>query len=190
MERENYLAKLKNLRKIPKLASLAIDTENEKGTQTNHGYFISDNLLPPLHRTSYAPLDASDQSRKQVQFFGYVETKRNDLIPDGRGGYFVHIMKRDIQQHDPNPQRHETNRRGSRWNQYKRPSHTSTPISNCHSHSQPNNYVPRARYPHNQMFMGNSMPMGSNNIVEDLLRMPYNPNMNVNMRGGRHARPH
>lgn len=38
-----------------------------------------------------------EHSKKQVSLIGCVNVQKRDLIPDGRGGYFVHITKKEIQ---------------------------------------------------------------------------------------------
>lgn len=54
--------------KKEELPSLAIDTEYDKGTQTQRGFWIDETSIPPHHR-SLAPgsLDNSEQATKQVK---------------------------------------------------------------------------------------------------------------------------
>lgn len=213
MERENYIEKLKNLSvndnndtgdvlsKIPKkekLPSLAIDTDVDKGTQTIRGYWIDEQQLPAHHR-SFGPraLDTSDHAIKQVSLMGCVDIRRRDLIPDGRGGYFVHITSKEIeriprcsdsqqQQYQRQPQRYENNYRHpsamtgnarsnrpnimprSKQHQPNRPYHVgnSNRYAEQHSRSMPQQSLPMQMPPYNHQ-----MPIGGNNMAEELLRM-------------------
>lgn len=208
MERENYLEKLKSLSingnngdtdrvpsKIPKkerLPSLAIDTEIDKGTQTNRGYWIDEQQLPAHHR-SMGPraLDTSDHAKKQVTLAGCVDIRRRrDLIPDGRGGYFVHITSKEIEriprhsdsqqyqhhnhrQPPPPPQRYENNHRSGNQrsnrpmrHQPNRPYH-HTGNSNRFGDQQHSRGMP----PQQQPMPAYQLPLGGNNMAEELLRM-------------------
>lgn len=192
MERENYIEKLKLLTvnddvpsKIPKkekLPSLAIDTEFDKGTQTNRGYWIDEMALPAHHRSLVSrALDTSDHAKRQVSLTGCVDIQRRDLIPDGRGGYFVHITSKEIEriprrQGQPDSQRYENNHRHSgngrpnrpnmmqrsKPHQQNRPYHAGNPSRFEHSRG-----IPPPPYNHHQL------PIGGNNMAEDLLRMQH-----------------
>lgn len=215
MERENYLEKLKNLSfndhddgdipsKIPKkekLPSLAIDTEVDKGTQTLRGYWIDEQQLQAQHR-SFGPraLDTSDHAKKQVSLTGCVDIRRRDLIPDGRGGYFVHITSKEIdriprrsdaqhqqqQQRPPPPQRYENNHRGGVGATGNMRSNRSNPMARSRPHQpnrpyhsgNPNRFGDHSRgmMPPMQMPPFNhQLPIGGNNMAEELLRMQQPP---------------
>ncbi|XP_031634549.1 mRNA-capping enzyme [Contarinia nasturtii] len=202
MERDNYIDKLKCLNdngvKIPKIASLAIDTETEKGTQTHRGYWIDERNIAQNQRTSTGSntsFEASEQ--KQVQLVGCVNVQRRNLIPDGTGNYFVRVMKKDIKRHEP-PSRREPYQmpqsihRNDRIHPRKR-SHQNIPSQRQYHHHQPR---PNAPYPprppqihhtENPMFVNNSLPVGGNNLAENLLRMQHVNTMHI--RGGRPNQP-
>ncbi|XP_055316595.1 mRNA-capping enzyme [Sitodiplosis mosellana] len=205
MERENYLEKLRNLtakdgneEKIPKLPSLAIDTETDKGTQTLRGFWIDEHSIPTSNRSMpspQTPLDAFNQIQKQVNLIGCVNVQRNDLIPDGRGGYFVHINSKDVKRIDshPPPNRHRQNFNKRPTHQYPN-THTSAPYNpqqryNPHQPPPQVPYMQRPRYqgdplPYSSNYgeeifrmqtmsgrYNDSLPHGNNNLAEDLLRM-------------------
>lgn len=216
MERENYLEKLKNLSvndtdtgdvpsKIPKkekLPSLAIDTEVDKGTQTLRGYWIDEQQLPAHHRSFGArALDTSDHAKKQVSLMGCVDVRRRELIPDGRGGYFVHITSKEIeriprhsdaqqhQQYQRQPQRYENNHRHpavggagnarsnrpnimarSKQHQPSRPYHSGNRYGEQHSRGGPPPQMSMPMPPYNHQ-----LPMGGNNMAEELLQMRQAP---------------
>lgn len=209
MERENYLDKLKQLRangegkhKLSYASqsepSLAIDTDFDKGTQTNNGFWINESLIPAYRRSIVTATDShtSDQIRKQVNLIGCVNAKRKDLIPDGRGGYFLHVTRKDIQRNEPTI---PPNWGPNGLLDAKRP---PPPMHFNESFGQrsffpsgPHVKPPRDRY--NSRFsnrsndmmlgnMGNSLPLGSNNLSADLLKMQHNvPVPNINKRGNR-----
>lgn len=217
MERSNYLEKLQKLtvrdgnkQKTPKLPALAIDTETDKGTQTNPGFWIGDHSISGSTKRSIPPPPLSPQSpseaisnsiQKQVHLTGYVNVQRSDLIPDGRGGYFVHVTSKDIQRADAHP----TPKRHNRSNHHKRPNH-----QNMHAPPPPYNMQPqqqrfthpppkapymqqRPRYQDDPMPYANnfgeemfrmqtmqsrynsSLPNGNSNLAEDLLSMQNKP---------------
>lgn len=177
--------------------SLAIDTDNDKGTQTNVGFWIDESKIPAYHRsvTLGTGSHPSDQTQKQVNLYGDVNVRRKDLIPDGRGGFFVHVTRKDIQRNEPTI---PPNWGPNGLVDVRRP---PPPVHFNDSFSQRNFYTnaphmnqPRDRYnnrrndrPNDNMVlgnMGNSLPLGSSNLSADLLRMQQKgPNMN--MRGNR-----
>lgn len=213
MERSNYLEKLNRLtvrdgnkQKMPKLPPLAIDTETDKGTQTNSGFWIDDHSIsaskkrsiPPPPLSPPSPSDAiSNSIQKQVHLTGCVNVQRSDLIPDGRGGYFVHINSKDIQRNDTHP----TPNRHNRSNHHKRPTHQNMhapPPYNMqqrftHPPPKPPYMQQRPRYQDDSMPYANnygeeifrmqsmqsryndSLPNGNSNLAEDLLRMQNKP---------------
>lgn len=179
MERENYIEKLYRLTgnkvKIPKLLSLAVDTETEKGTQTDRGYWINETSIP--NRTGHTHSEPLNGIQKQVTLEGCVNIQRSNLIPDGRGGYFVHITGKDIQRKDtapPNRHRSNFNKRSTHHNNSYQQRYPSHPDSTYMQRPMPygDNYG-------EQLFrmqtMGtnryDSLPNGNNNLAEDLLRM-------------------
>lgn len=187
MERENYIEKLKDLTidddaatKKEKLPSLAIDTDIDKGTQTSCGYWIDETLLPARHRNSVpSSLDTSDHTKKQVSLTGCVDIRRRDLIPDGRGGYFVHITSKEIERKP----RHQDSQR---YDNGYRPMRNMRPMrTNPMSRSQPPPYQQNRPYrTGNQSRFGehsrgmppppsynHQLPMGGNNMAEDLIWM-------------------
>lgn len=201
MERSNYIQKLMNLvvkdgpnLKIPKLPALAIDTETDKGTQTNRGFWIDEQMIPNKSRLStHAPTDAANQIEKQVQLIGCVSVQRSDLIPDGRGGYFVHINSKDIQRKESNTPPNRGNHSG---NFNKRSSHQNSPHTKRFQPQPKGPYMQRPRYqgdsmpPYGNAYVAvdnfrmqtrrgprydESLPFGNNNLVEDLLRMQNRP---------------
>lgn len=118
IERENYLSDIKNREKRKKVASIAIDTENDKGTQCLPGYWIDQKSVSTQRtgRTNTTSSNASETEtqtdpdcdsgtntsvRSQVSLWGHVNVQRKDLIPDGKGGFFVHIRKQEIQSNSP-----------------------------------------------------------------------------------------
>lgn len=175
--------------------SLAIDTEHDKGTQTSRGFWIDEFSVASHHRSNPSSLDdsfESDRTQKQVSLIGCVNIQRRDLIPDGRGGYFVHITKREIQRNEPYPLHRE-----QRSNPRKRPSQQNDPYTqpapyfNMPPPMYQNGPFPNASYmqrPHsgpNPMYMHNSLPLSSNNLSEDLLRMQNAPMRNNRPQGKR-----
>lgn len=96
MERENYIDSLKRCR--IKLPSLAIDTEFDKGVQTNNGFWIDERFIRKQQQKQRVDNRANDQSHQQVSLGGCVQknVKRTDLISDRRGGYFVHVNSSDL----------------------------------------------------------------------------------------------
>lgn len=80
-----------------------MDTDCDKGTQTNRGFWLDESSIQPHHRQHGYTTDSHipDQMLKQVNLVGCVNVRRKDLIPDGRGGYFVHITKREIERNEP-----------------------------------------------------------------------------------------
>lgn len=206
MERENYIMKLTNLTakegktKIPKLPSLAIDTETDKGTQTTRGYWIPDHAVSG-NRSISQPAEASNQIQKQVQLVGCANIKRSDLIPDGRGGYFVHINSRDIQRKESTPPN-----RGQRSNLKKRSLQQNSPYTQRHPPHPKAPHTQRPRYGDGQGFQmpeeiyrdrrgdrpryNESLPNGNNNLAEDLLRMnQFDASNGHRKRWGPHTRP-
>lgn len=118
-----------------------------------------------------------------MSLIGCVNVQKRDLIPDGHGGYFVHITKREIQRHEPRrnePQRydnnhrqvnqrneHQRNRGGARPNLYAR--HANSP-------NRPYMQQHRSRFDHPMghplpPYMDHQLPSGNSNVAEDLLRM-------------------
>lgn len=189
MERKNYIDKLKHLKlkgganaAVPnRLPSLAIDTECEKATQTNRGFFIDEFSIPLHHRGAEATeTDRLDQGKKQASLIGCVNIDRRDLIPDGHGGYFVHIAKKEIQRSVPNEQRerHKSNNR-------KHPANQPNGPPRLQRHAYPNAPYPNAPYIQRPRLdsrwdgRNNSLPMASNNLTEDLLRMQEFPNVRM-----------
>lgn len=177
--------------KKEKLPSLAIDTEHDKGSQTNRGFWINETSIPPHHRSlTTGSFDMPEHTRKQVSLIGCVNVQKRDLIPDGHGGYFVHITKKEIQ-HREMSQRNdslESQRYHQRFTDNRRiPS--SAPVkrpSNVHSNRP---YMQRPRYGHGEhsmvpqayqlppQYYSQPLPMGGNNLAEDLLTLQ---NMNGN----------
>lgn len=192
MERENYIEKLMRLSskgepkpKPPRFESLAIDTDLDKGTQTNRGFWIDETSIPLSHRSfGRGRPDASEQIQKQVQLVGCVNAQRSDLIPDGCGGYFVHITKKDIQRREPPPPQLPPTNMPPNHGMRQRPfpnKHSSHQFGTRPPFQRGPFVPPRSYHSHdNPMFMGNSLPLSSNNLTEDLLRMQHN---NPNKRG-------
>lgn len=171
MERENYIEKLYRLtgNKIPKLSSLAVDTETEKGTQTNRGYWISESSIP--NRSGHTNSEALNDIHKQI----CVNVQRSNLIPDGRGNYFVHINAKDVQRKDtvpPNRHRsnfnkrstHQNNLHQQRYQSHPDPAYMPRPIHNYGEQLFRMQTMAAPRY-------NDSLPNGNNNLAEDLLRM-------------------
>lgn len=202
MERANYLDKLKQLRgkgegqNKPPFGSLlepslAIDTDTDKGTQTNRGFWIDERSIPAYHRSAATSTDSHISEQKQVvNLIGCVNARRKDLIPDGRGGFFVHVTRKDIQRNEPTP---PPNWGPNGLVDVRRPPppiHLNDPfVQRSLFTSGPFVNPPRERHidrhydrPNDNMVLGNmgdTLPLGSNNIAADLLRMPYKgPNMN------------
>lgn len=183
MERMNYIDKLKNLKSRggnsdeqvhEALPSLAIDTENDKSTQTNHGYWIDEFSLPQNHRRpTSTTIERSDPIQKQVSLAGCVNIQRRDLIPDGHGGYFVHITKKEIQRNDP----HQRNTR-NRGDINSRNAYHPNERHNRYGHSNTSPYSQRPHRNENPRFM-NSLPTSSNNLAEGLLRMQHGSRPNT-----------
>lgn len=161
--------------KIPKIQSLAINTDVHKYTQTMPGSWIDELSIPLHHRSqNYGRNEESDQIQKQVQLIGCVNVQRSNLIPDGKGGYFVHITKKDIQRREqitPPP---------NRGNHFPPPPNKHWP----HNNRQYGQVKPKfSRWSHDYPITRNDLlPVSSNNISQDLLRMH---NMNPNQRGNR-----
>lgn len=198
MERNNYIDRLKCLNsvKIPKIPSLAIDTETDKATQTHRGYWIDEKNVrqnnaghSQINSSGYSTFEEPEQ--KQVQLVGCVNVSRCNLIPDGHGNYFAHVLKKDIQRNDPSssyrdsrpmPPYHRTDGKRKRPHQNnshprQHPSGSNAPYT--HRPHQPSHHGEKPR------FVGNSLPMGGNNLAEDLLRMQH-----MNMRNPRSNKPH
>lgn len=187
MQRENYIEKLKSLTisddaasrisKKEQLPSLAIDTELDKGTQTARGYWIEETSLPAHHR-SIVPgsLDTSDQARKQVSLSGCVDIRRSMLIPDGRGGYFVHITSKEIERVPRRQESHrfENNHRPN-MNNMRPPRANGMARSQMPPPHKQNRPYHRFGDQHRGMPppYGHQLPMGGNNMAEELLRMQH-----------------
>lgn len=105
MERNNYLDDIKRIERL-NVPSIAIDTDSDKGTQCPPGFWISKESLPRRTSTD-SDSEAFDRPPKPdgpnqvVNLRGYVNVDRTDLIPDGRGGYFVHVERSDISRFEP-----------------------------------------------------------------------------------------
>lgn len=188
MERENYIQKLKCLTisdegpwKIPKkekLPSLAIDTDLDKGTQTARGYWIDDTLLPANHRSIASGSVDTSAHTKQVSLVGCVDIRRRDLISDGCGGYFVHITSKEIERiprqqeshRYDNNHRHMGNMRQMRTNTMSRSQAPS------YQQNRPNRMGNQSRWDSRPMqppSYNHQLPMGGNNMAEELLRMQH-----------------
>lgn len=195
MERENYIERLKSLTaskgmlsKIPKkekLPSLAIDTELDKGTQTNRGHWIDETSLPAHHRSLVpASLDTSDVAKKQVSLIGIVDIQQRDLIPDGRGGYFVHITSKEIERiprrNGNTTHRYENNHQRQHMinTRTNRPMRMARPQPHNQNRPHQRHFVDCARGGHPPPYR-NQLPIGGNNMAEELLRMQhmYQPQM-------------
>lgn len=99
MKYKDFKEQLKRYNYLP---SLAIDSETEKGTQTNGGYWVSDAQVH--HRNKgHAKQHRAHTDPQQVSLTGCANIAHTDLIPDGRGGYFVHLRECDIMPNRPAP---------------------------------------------------------------------------------------
>lgn len=100
MERSNYLDDIRK-REVRNTPSVAIDTDTNKGTQCDPGFWIDTKLIKG-HSSSDTEtglnmqLLSTNEPRQSVSLRGYVNVDEKQLIPDGNGGYFVHIEARDI----------------------------------------------------------------------------------------------
>lgn len=174
MERENYLNELKKIgnRMLP---SLAIDTDVDKATQTQPGFWITENSLPKSARNNsndlQPHLDDMIEPQQQVNLCGYVNVQHTDLIPDGRGGYFVRVQKRDIQKQSqwttsaPLPQPHKHQNRFAPYPQQNNNSwrrESNRPFDRYAEHPPP---LPHYSAPSNSMHHENA------NFTENLSKL-------------------
>lgn len=115
MERQNYLDHIVEIEKTTKkkTTTIAIDTDVDKGTQSQSGFWVSKQLIRQSQKQKHGdssndtdtsssddatPAESQRETAKSaVRLRGCVNVESADLIPDGRGGYFVHITKGDIQ---------------------------------------------------------------------------------------------
>lgn len=178
MERENYTSELKKIGTI-NLPSLAVDTETDKGTQTQPGFFISEKALPKKSRFNQPHINpnGADQPTQQVALVGCVNIQRTNLIPDGRGGYFVHIEKKDIQNVRNGFVREEPN-----WNHRNAPIQ-QPPNPRYRGPTRPmidhrRDFQYRAPHPSHLPHSGQpslaSMEQGANGFAENMLRLEHN----------------
>lgn len=96
IERQIYIDSLKSLEKL----SIAIDTSINKGTQTKPGYWIDSDNRAIKHDPNDISFDESNDKPEKVPIHGYVRVHCADLIPDNRGGYFIHVKASDIREHE------------------------------------------------------------------------------------------
>lgn len=182
IERKNYTDFLKNLN-IKVFESMAVDTVTNKGTQTQKGYWLTEAsvrsrqkqaLQNQKHSTN--PNDISDDANQQVSLVGCVNISNANLIPDGRGGFFVHIQKKDIL-----PNNHGFSDSKRRLPQ--------TPIQNRHAQFS----VPPRRRHIDSTSKNNKYQRTNNSVTEDLLQMEFNDRQRMfhprDMYGRRDVRP-
>lgn len=105
MERTNYLDDIRK-REIRNVPSIAIDTDTNKGTQCDPGFWIDTKLIkghssPDSETGLNMQLLSTNEPRQSVSLRGYVNIREKHLIPDSNGGYFVHIEQRDIERFKP-----------------------------------------------------------------------------------------
>lgn len=146
---------------------MAVDTETNKGTQTQNGYWLTEASVRSQqnqavqhrnHSTNHN--DVSDDTDQQVSLVGCVNISNTNLIPDGRGGFFVHIQKKDIL-----PNNHGFSDSKRRLIQ--------TPTQNRHAQFP----IPpdSRRRKHNVWSSRNNKYQRTNNsVTEDLLRVEFN----------------
>lgn len=166
IERKNYTDFLKTL-KFEVSESIAVDTEINKGTQTQNGYWLTEaSVRSQQHQAlqnrkhSTNPNDISDDADQQVSLVGCVNISNANLIPDGRGAFFVHIQKKDIL---PNNHGFSDSKR--------RLPQTST----LNRHAQFPVPTDSRRRRHNDCLSRNNKYQRTNNsVTEDLLRMDFN----------------
>lgn len=117
----------------------------------------------------------------QVSLIGCVDVQKRDLIPDGHGGYFVHITKKEIQRHEPRrnePQRHDNYRPVNQRHEHQRSRGGAQPnLYTRHANSPNRPYMQRrSRFDHPMgapppQYMDHQLPLDNNNLAEGLLRM-------------------
>lgn len=167
------------------LPSLAIDTEFDKGCQTNRGFYINESILPEHHRkvansSNDSGLDAGSRSIS-------LNLQKRHMIPDGKGGYFIHLTKKEIQRREKqqndsrrsNEQRDDNQRHIG--NRPYRPQ--MAPLKRTSNQSnQP--YMRRPR------FMSQQMPLGANNLSENLIQMSHHSNIHPNEHPNQYPHEH
>lgn len=171
IERRNYTDFLKTL-KFEVFESIAVDTEINKGTQTQSGYWLTEAsvrsqqhqaLQNRKHLTNSN--DISDDADQQVSLVGCVNISNANLIPDGRGGFFVHIQKKDIL-----PNNHgfsDSKRRLPKTSTLNR--HAQFPVA-------PDS---RRRRHNDRSLRNNKYQRINNSVTEDLLRMDFNDRQRI-----------
>lgn len=163
IQRKNYTDFLKTL-KFEVFESMAVDTETNKGTQTQNGFWLTEASVRSRQnhakKRSRNPTDISDDADQQVSLVGCVNISNANLIPDGRGGFFVHIQKKDIL---PNNHGHS--------NSVRRLPQTQTQNRHAPLAIPPDS---RRRRHNDWSSRNNKHQRSSNFATEDLLRMDFN----------------
>lgn len=127
------------------MPSLAIDTDIDKGCQTNRGFWIDETSLQPHHRNAAsAGVSTVNEPPKQVSLVGCVNVQQRDLIPDGRGGYFIRVTKKEIKRHDANRSKPPNNNQGY----YQPPAQLPHNMPNRGNRPNPNKRQPYQNRPY------------------------------------------
>lgn len=189
IERKNYTDFLKTL-KFEEFESMAVDTETNKGTQTQNGYWLTEasvrsrqNQALQNRKHSTNPNDISNDTYQQVSLVGCANISNANLIPDGRGGFFVHIQKKDIL-----PNNHgfsDSKRRLPQTSTQNRHAQFPVPLDS------------RRRRHNDRSSKNNKYQRTNSSVTEDLLRMEFNdrqrmfqpPTFPRDMYGRRDIRP-
>lgn len=165
IERKNYTDFLKTL-KFEVFESMAVDTETNKGTQTQNGYWLTEasvrsrqNKALKNRKHSTNPNDISDDTDQQVSLVGCANISNANLIPDGRGGFFVHIQKKDIL---PNIHGFSDSKRRL----------PQTPTQNRHAQF-PVTLDSRRRRHNDRSSKNNKYQRTNSSVTEELLRMEF-----------------
>lgn len=194
MKYDDFKEQLKRYNYLP---SLAIDSHTEKGTQTNDGYWVCESRI--RHPNNYQDKARRANNDLQVNLTGCVNVEQADLIPDGRGGFFVHVRKGDIRPRAAMPPRSPH----SSSNEYYRPVGPPTllpqqpyPMNNPYrgpmpSHSSGGQQPPSQSYRPNflpqQRRYHNSRPMNDEHMPEHLLNRQQQHRRNFDSNGSHHT---
>lgn len=181
IERKNYTDYLKTL-KHEVIESVAIDTEFNKGTQTQRGFWINEDRIRTRkrgHQQTNPPHLRTEGMGPQVSLVGCVNIQKTDLIPDGRGGFFVHIGSKDIDQ----PQSHHGHNNMRRQAPLPPPQQQRQmiPPSSHQINSRLSPNQRRSRFHPDQAYARSSHPRSNQYLAEDLL--------GINSRQRSHAPP-
>lgn len=149
--RDNYIKAIHNSGPMPS----DIINDTTKCTQTDDGFWIDQTSIPQRDGNNSTSSN-NWRSFGKVNLTGYVNVNRADLIPDGKGGYFVHINEDAIQSSSSS-----YNNYNNRWappsNQHNRISHYNNYSGNRQNDNRFQNTTDRGRSNSNNYYVNNTV---------------------------------